>query len=198
MPPGSSALHRQKIRDELRRDIYFFSPCRGSHPIIAAADVGSRCPAWHFSAMTDASADDLALAAEFPAATQRAMAKARRRRAQGRLIRGQLVTETYDGIRIEPLSLRKRKLRRSLDASLATPWTIMQRIDHPQSAAANARGKRRYRKWRYRPCARVRRARPGAYGYGLASRRGGDRARAHGIDLGFRNCHRARSRRRTQ
>ncbi|MCL2716383.1 MAG: methylmalonyl-CoA mutase subunit beta [Alphaproteobacteria bacterium] len=48
-----------------------------------------------------------------------------------------LVARTYDGSRIEPLYQRARDAAAILGRPAGAPWQIMQRIDHPDAAAAN-------------------------------------------------------------
>ena len=49
-----------------------------------------------------------------------------------------LVSKTYDGIRIEPIYGRAKGATLLPGRSAATPWQIVQRIDHPDPAKANA------------------------------------------------------------
>ncbi len=49
-----------------------------------------------------------------------------------------LVGKTYDGLRIEPIYRRARDAAPIAGRPAAAPWRIMQRIDHPDAAAANA------------------------------------------------------------
>lgn len=49
-----------------------------------------------------------------------------------------LVAKTYDGLRIEPIYERSRDARVIPGRAPATPWQIMQRVDHPDAAQANA------------------------------------------------------------
>jgi methylmalonyl-CoA mutase len=48
-----------------------------------------------------------------------------------------LVSKTYDGIRIEPIYPRAKHAAPIAGRAAAAPWQIMQRIDHPDAAAAN-------------------------------------------------------------
>ncbi len=79
--------------------------------------------------------EDLAFAAEFPAATREQWLKLVDGVLKGAPFDKRLLGRTYDGLTIQPLYPR--------DAA-ATPvaarpgaWTIMQRVDHPDPAAAN-------------------------------------------------------------
>src|SRR3979490_1140200 len=49
-----------------------------------------------------------------------------------------LVGKTYDGLRIEPIYSRRRDPAPIAGRAAAAPWRIMQRIDHPDAAVANA------------------------------------------------------------
>jgi methylmalonyl-CoA mutase len=81
--------------------------------------------------------EPLALASEFPAATREQWLK---------LVEGvlkdrpfdTLVSETYDGLRIPPLSPRAADARPIAGRTTTAPWQLLQRVDHPDPAAANA------------------------------------------------------------
>src|SRR6201746_90046 len=49
-----------------------------------------------------------------------------------------LVGKTYDGLKIEPIYRRARDAAPIAGRVAAAPWQIMQRIDHPDAAQANA------------------------------------------------------------
>jgi methylmalonyl-CoA mutase len=49
-----------------------------------------------------------------------------------------LVGKTYDGLKIEPIYRRAHDMAPIAGRAEATPWQIMQRIDHPDAADANA------------------------------------------------------------
>jgi len=49
-----------------------------------------------------------------------------------------LVSKTYDGLTIQPIYRRARGVAPIASRAAAAPWQIMQRIDHPDPAAANA------------------------------------------------------------
>jgi methylmalonyl-CoA mutase len=49
-----------------------------------------------------------------------------------------LVSKTYDGLRIEPLYQRAKSAAPVVGRPAAAPWQVMQRIDHPDGAVANA------------------------------------------------------------
>src|SRR5260370_10640416 len=50
----------------------------------------------------------------------------------------QLVGKPYDGLRTEPIYPRARGAAPIAGCAAAAPWQIMQRIDHPDAAQANA------------------------------------------------------------
>lgn len=81
--------------------------------------------------------DDLLLAAEFPPATRDDW----RKLADG-VLKGapfeKLVGKTYDGLRIEPIYERARDAAAIPARAASSPWQIMQRVDHPDAALANA------------------------------------------------------------
>jgi methylmalonyl-CoA mutase len=81
--------------------------------------------------------DDLPLAAEFAPATYEEW-----RKLVDGVLRGapfeKLESKTYDGLGIEPIYARARAASPIVGRAAAAPWQIMQRIDHPDAAAANA------------------------------------------------------------
>src|SRR5271166_6027633 len=88
--------------------------------------------------MTENSSGDLALGAEFPAATRAQWRELVEEVLKGASFESRLVAQTYDGLRIEPLYPRKPHATLVTGHRGATAWTVMQRLDHPQAAAANA------------------------------------------------------------
>jgi methylmalonyl-CoA mutase len=88
--------------------------------------------------MTDGSTDDLALAAEFPGATPEQWRKLVEHVLKGASFDSKLVAATYDGLRIEPLSPSKPQATPVIRRRPGAAWATMQRVDHPQAAAANA------------------------------------------------------------
>jgi len=86
--------------------------------------------------MTSAT-DDLRLAADFAPAAYDDW-----RRLVDGVLKGapfeKLVGETYDGLKIEPIYPRARGAAPIAGRAAAGPWQIMQRIDHPDAAMANA------------------------------------------------------------
>jgi methylmalonyl-CoA mutase len=84
-----------------------------------------------------AATDDLPLAAEFPQASYDDW-----RKLVDGVLKGapfeKLVGKTYDGVKIEPLYQRAEGVAPVVGRQPAAPWQIMQRIDHPDAAIANA------------------------------------------------------------
>jgi methylmalonyl-CoA mutase len=84
-----------------------------------------------------ASTEDLRLAADFAPATQDDW-----RKLVDGVLKGapfeKLVGKTYDGIRIDPIYPRAKGAAPIAGRAAAAPWQIMQRIDHPDAAQANA------------------------------------------------------------
>jgi methylmalonyl-CoA mutase len=88
--------------------------------------------------MTEPSADDLPLAAEFPAATGEQWRKLVEGVLKGAPFDKRLVAKTYDGLAIQPLYERKAQARSVTGRAPGVAWSVMQRVDHPDPAAANA------------------------------------------------------------
>jgi methylmalonyl-CoA mutase len=86
--------------------------------------------------MTSAT-DELRLAADFAPATYDDW-----RKLVDGVLKGapfeKLVGKTYDDLRIEPIYSRAQNAAPVAGRAAAAPWQIMQRIDHPDAAAANA------------------------------------------------------------
>ncbi len=80
---------------------------------------------------------DLTLATEFPATTAaewRALVDAA---LKGASFEKRLVSQTYDGLKVEPLYPRAAGAP-LVACRAAQPWQVLQRVDHPDAAAANA------------------------------------------------------------
>jgi methylmalonyl-CoA mutase len=81
--------------------------------------------------------DDLPLAADFAPATFDDW-----RKLVDAVLKGapfeRLVSKTYDGLTIAPIYPRARDASPIAGRAAAAPWQIMQRIDHPDAARANA------------------------------------------------------------
>jgi methylmalonyl-CoA mutase len=86
--------------------------------------------------MTSAT-DDLRLAADFAPATYDDWRKLVDGVLKGAAFE-KLVGKTYDGLRIEPIYPRAHDAAPIAGRAAAAPWQIMQRIDHPDAAVANA------------------------------------------------------------
>jgi len=82
--------------------------------------------------------EDLAFANEFPAATREAWLKLVDGVLKGAAFEKRLVSRTYDGLTIQPLYSRVADARPVVGRAPGMPWTVMQRVDHPDPAAANA------------------------------------------------------------
>ena len=80
---------------------------------------------------------ELALASIFPAATSEAWSSLVQGVLKGADFDRKLVSNTLDGIRIEPL-YGKAETVAPLARAAHAPWRISQRVDHPDPAAANA------------------------------------------------------------
>ncbi len=131
--------------------------------------------------MTDAAADDLPLAAEFPPATREQWRKLVEAVVKGVSFESR-IAETYDGLRIEPLSPRKSQAAPVTGRKPGAPWTITQRVDHPQPAVANAEAIQDVANGATGLFVEFAGA-PGAYGYGLASGEEAVTRALEGIDL---------------
>jgi methylmalonyl-CoA mutase len=80
--------------------------------------------------------DDLPLAREFPSATHDDWEKLVDGVLKGAAFE-KLVSKTYDGLRIEPIYRGSKDAEVVAGRPAAAPWQIMQRVDHPDAAAAN-------------------------------------------------------------
>ncbi len=88
--------------------------------------------------MVDSSNPDLPLGRDFPVATREQWLRLVGQVLKGASFQDKLVSQTYDGLRVEPLSPRRPKSLPIAGREPGTAWAIMQRVDHPQPAAANA------------------------------------------------------------
>src|SRR5215475_1209653 len=113
-------------------------------------------------------ADDLPLAAEFPAASRDEWRRLVEGVLKGAAFDARLVAKTYDGLAIEPLSGRKADARPIAGRAPGTAWWIAQRVDHPDAAAANAEALHDLENGAT-SLALVFAGGIGAYGYGLAA-----------------------------
>ena len=89
---------------------------------------------WHFAAMT--ASEPLSIAGDFPEAKPEDW-----RRLVDAVLKGapfsRLESRTYDGLTVEPLYRRAASVRPIAGRIPGTAWTVMQRLDHPDPAAAN-------------------------------------------------------------
>src|SRR5262245_17021178 len=115
-----------------------------------------------------APADDLPLAAEFPAASRKAWCRLVEGVLKGAAFDAKLVAKTYDGLTIEPLYGRKADARPVAGRAPGTAWWIAQRVDHPDAAAANAEALHDLENGAT-ALSLVFAGSSGAYGYGLAA-----------------------------
>jgi len=79
----------------------------------------------------------LPLAAEFPPTDEAEWRKLVDAALKGASFEKRLVSQTYDGLRIEPLYVHAAGAKPIVGRAVA-PWTLIQRVDHPDPAAANA------------------------------------------------------------
>ena len=98
--------------------------------------VGPPFAPWQFVIM--APPDELPLAAEFPAATREQWRKLVESVLKGAPFDKRLVAKTYDGLAVEPLYDRVADAQPVTGRAPGMPWSIVQRVDHPEPAAANA------------------------------------------------------------
>ena len=82
--------------------------------------------------------DDLSLAAEFPPTTEADWRKLVDAALKGAAFDKRLVSQTYDSLRVQPLYPRAASAKPIAGRIPGTAWTLMQRVDHPDPAAANA------------------------------------------------------------
>jgi methylmalonyl-CoA mutase len=80
---------------------------------------------------------ELPLAAEFPPTSEAEWRKLVEAALKGAAFDKRLVSQTYDGLRIEPLYPRAAGAKPIAGRAPGAPWTVMQRIDHPDPAMAN-------------------------------------------------------------
>ena len=82
--------------------------------------------------------DEIPLAAEFPATTEPEWRRLVEIALKGAAFDKRLVSQTYDGLRIAPLYARAVGAKPVAGRVAGSAWTLMQRVDHPDPAAANA------------------------------------------------------------
>src|SRR5271169_3763309 len=81
---------------------------------------------------------ELPLAAEFPPASREEWLALVEKSLQGVPFDKKLVSKTYDGLRIKPLYERAERSRPVAGRASSARWGVVQRLDHPDPAAANA------------------------------------------------------------
>jgi methylmalonyl-CoA mutase len=81
--------------------------------------------------------EELAFAAEFPATTREAWLRLVDGVLKGAPFDKKLIARTYDGLTIQPLYGRAANARPVVARAPGSAWTVMQRVDHPDPAAAN-------------------------------------------------------------
>jgi methylmalonyl-CoA mutase len=133
--------------------------------------------------MADGGQPDLVLAGEFPAATWDEWRRLVDRALKGAAFESRLVGKTYDGLRIEPLRARKPQASLVIGRAPGAPWSVMQRLDHPDPAGANAQARDDLANGATDLAIEFAGA-IGAHGYGLAAaERDAIRRALEGIDL---------------
>ncbi|MEP7031407.1 MAG: methylmalonyl-CoA mutase family protein, partial [Pseudolabrys sp.] len=78
------------------------------------------------------------LAAEFPPTSEAEWRKLVEAALKGASFDKRLVSQTYDGLRVEPLYPRAVGAMPVAGRTPGAAWTVMQRVDHPDPAVANA------------------------------------------------------------
>src|SRR5450631_4856458 len=81
--------------------------------------------------------DNLTLATEFPPTSQAEWRKLVEAALKGASFDKRLVSQTYDGLRVEPLYSRAAWAIPVAGRTPGAAWALMQRVDHPDPAAAN-------------------------------------------------------------
>src|SRR3954451_6859915 len=82
-------------------------------------------------------AETLAFGSEFPAATREQWLKLVDGVLKGAPFDKRLLSRSYDGLTIQPLYPRAASAQPVAARAPGAAWTIMQRVDHPDPAAAN-------------------------------------------------------------
>src|SRR5216684_7130861 len=80
---------------------------------------------------------ELPLAAEFPPASREQWLALVEKSLQGTPFDPKLVSRTYDGLGIEPVYPRAERSRPVAGRAPSARWGVVQRLDHPDPAAAN-------------------------------------------------------------
>jgi len=116
--------------------------------------------------MNSAATDPEGLATSFPAPTRQDWLTLVASVLKGAAFDRKLVTETDDGLRIEPLYERDRDAQPIAGRAAASPWQILQRVDHPDPVAAAEEARHELENGAGGICVVFARA-IGARGYGL-------------------------------
>src|SRR5574337_2080767 len=87
---------------------------------------------WQFAAMST----EPSLAADFPPVTEADWRKLVEAALKGAAFEKRLVSQTYDGLRVEPLYPRAAGVP-AVVGRPAAPWQVVQRADNPDPKAAN-------------------------------------------------------------
>src|SRR6185437_7521148 len=107
-------------------------------PVSGTPRIGAARHPWHFAGMSDPAVhQDFPLAAEFPATDRAEWRRLVEKALKDRPFE-KLVSRTYDGIAVEPLYGRAAGVAPVAGRAPGLPWRIVQRVDHPDPAAANA------------------------------------------------------------
>jgi len=77
------------------------------------------------------------LASEFPATSRKEWLALVEKSLRGTPFDQKLVAESYDGLKLQPLYERVQHVQ-AIEGRAAAPWGIIQRVDHPDPAIANA------------------------------------------------------------
>ncbi|MFA6266623.1 MAG: methylmalonyl-CoA mutase subunit beta [Pseudolabrys sp.] len=119
----------------------------------------------------------LSLATEFPPTDAAEWRKLVDTALKGAAFDKRLVTQTYDGLRIEPLYPRARGAHAVACRAPGTPWTVTQRVDHPDPAEASKQALADLENGAS-GLALVLAGAPAARGFGVAAKDAGDLDRA--------------------
>ncbi len=126
--------------------------------------------------------DDLPLAANFPPATREQWRKLVDAVLKGADTDRTLTGTTYDGLRVEALCERKADARPIAGRAPGAAWAVMQRIDHPDAAVANAQALQDLENGA-NGLSLVFAGSAGAYGYGLPASRDSIKRVLEGVHL---------------
>jgi methylmalonyl-CoA mutase len=114
--------------------------------------------------------NDLPLAADFPPVAREQWRQMVDAALKGSAFDQALVSQTYDRLRIEPLAARKADARPVAGRIPGAAWAVMQRVDHPDPALANAQALQDLESGA-NGLSLVFAGSPGAYGFGLPAAR---------------------------